>query len=127
MLDAADWLRANINPIKTPRLGSYGLKHMLERATDDYISNGEFIAAALIVGYPHRYRQPNVLFGMSARDVKRITKSRRWPVCADYRPARRAGTRPHQRDRCPLPMPGTQPRCPGPFSYSYSERTCSAG
>ncbi len=76
VLETAAWLRENITPIKTPTVDSYGMKHVMERATHTYVTNGEFIAAALIAGYPFRYVQPNVLFGMSARDVRRVDPAR---------------------------------------------------
>lgn len=69
----ARWLRENIAPITTPTVGSYALKHVVERATGDYLTNGELIAAALVAGYTVAYTEgPNVLMGMSARDVKRL-------------------------------------------------------
>lgn len=75
VLEVAYWLQENITPIATPGVGSYGLKHLVERHLDRYVSNGEAIAAALIVGYPHRYGRttaPNVFFGMSQRDCNRL-------------------------------------------------------
>lgn len=73
VLETAAWLRENVATIKTPTVDSYGMKHVMERATGVYTTNGEFIAAALIVGYPFKYtRGPNLLLGMSARDVNRI-------------------------------------------------------
>lgn len=65
------WLRDNLRPIQTPRWDSYGLKHLVEDQLG-YITNGELIAAALIVGYSYRYRTPNVEFGISARDIRRF-------------------------------------------------------
>jgi hypothetical protein len=73
VLEIAAWLRENIAPIKTPTVGSYGMKHVVERAIGKYVTNGEFIAAALIAGYAFKYTDgPNPLFGMSARDVNRF-------------------------------------------------------
>ena len=78
VMEIVAWLRDNISPIKTPRYNSYGLKHVLERSPGGwYVTNGEFIAAALIAGYPHKYDAPNPLFGMSARDVRRLEKAAR--------------------------------------------------
>ncbi|MGW3933608.1 hypothetical protein ACWECC_36860 [Streptomyces microflavus] len=68
--ETAAWLREKITPIKTPTVSSYTVKHVMERATGRYVTNGELIAAALIVGYTFKYEQPNVLFGMSAWDLK---------------------------------------------------------
>ena len=55
MLEIAAWLRENIAPIKTPTVGSYSMKHVVEGATGDYMTNGELIAAALVAGYPVRF------------------------------------------------------------------------
>ncbi|WP_088283656.1 hypothetical protein [Kineosporia sp. A_224] len=72
IFDTVAWLRDNVTPIKTPAVSSYGMKHVMERTIGVYTTNGEFIAAALIAGYSFKYARPNVLFGMSARDVSRL-------------------------------------------------------
>jgi hypothetical protein len=72
VMETAAWLRENITPIKTPTVSSYTLVYVMEQATGRYIANGGFIAAALVAGYTFKYAQPNVLFGMSARDLKRM-------------------------------------------------------
>jgi len=73
VIEIAGWLQENIAPIKTPTVGSYRLKHVVERAIGEYVANGELIAAALLAGYPFKYTDgPNPLFGMSARDVDRV-------------------------------------------------------
>jgi hypothetical protein len=71
-METAEWLRENITPIKTPTFSSYTVKHVMQRVTGVYVTNGEFIAAALVAGYTFKYDQPNVLFGMSARDLRRM-------------------------------------------------------
>lgn len=74
IFETAEWLRDHLTPIKTPGVNSYRLKHIVERALGRYVTNGEVIAAALIVGYPHHYlgvSSPNLEFGISARDLKR--------------------------------------------------------
>lgn len=78
VLEIATWLRANVTPIKTPKVNSYYMKHVVETAIGRYVSNGQLIAAALIAGYTHQYGtdSPNVGLGMSARDMKRITTMR---------------------------------------------------
>ena len=48
------WLRENITPINTPTASSYGVKHVMERATGRYVTNGVLIAAALIAAYTFR-------------------------------------------------------------------------
>ena len=70
VLRVRDWLLANIVPIKTPTLDSYRMKHVVERAIGEYVTNGDLIAAALMAGYPmSRPHGPNAEFGMSKRDV----------------------------------------------------------
>jgi hypothetical protein len=77
VMETVAWLHENITPIKTPNFSSYSVKHVMERTTGLYVTNGEFIAAALIADYTFRYYQPNVLFGMSARDMKRVQSALR--------------------------------------------------
>lgn len=77
VMETVVWLRENITPIVTPNFSSYSVKHVMEHATGLYVANGEFIAAALIADYTFRYDQPNVLFGMSARDMKRVQSALR--------------------------------------------------
>ena len=78
VLEIAAWLRENIAPIATPSVDSYHMKHVAERAIGEYVTNGEFIAAAVIAGYTFKYTDgPNPLFGMSARDVKRVDTASR--------------------------------------------------
>jgi hypothetical protein len=69
-----DWLGATLPPIKTLNqpVNSYFLKHVAE-GDIGYITNGVFIAAGLIAGYPHRfYSEPNLSFGVSVRALKAI-------------------------------------------------------
>jgi hypothetical protein len=74
VLRVRDWLLANIAPIKTPTLGSYRMKHVVERVIGEYVTNGDLIAAALTAGYPmSRPHGPNAEFGMSKRDVDRAS------------------------------------------------------
>lgn len=76
------WLEANITPRKTidPAAGSYSLKDLAERDLGWYLSNGEFIAAAIIAGYPYRaeFESPNARFGMSARSVSVVRARNRF-------------------------------------------------
>lgn len=70
-----EWLRANIRPIKTPDKGSYGTKHIAENAMGEYVTNGQFIAAALMAGYPMGTPDgPNAAFGMSKKDLDRFPR-----------------------------------------------------
>ena len=70
-MKTALWRRDDVTPIKTSTVGSYGVKDSIERATGEYLPNGVLIASAFIVGYPFRYDQPNVWFGMSQRDLNK--------------------------------------------------------
>ncbi|MFH8453901.1 hypothetical protein ACH4CD_32205 [Streptomyces fungicidicus] len=72
VMETALWLRENVTPIKTSTVGSYGVKDSIERATGEYLPNGVLIASAFFVGYPFRYDQPNVWFGMSQRDLNKL-------------------------------------------------------
>lgn len=73
--EVTTWLLANIAPIRTINRDwtSYQHKHMVERVIGRYVANGEFIAAAIIAGYPYRqesWDSPNVCFAMSSRSVR---------------------------------------------------------
>lgn len=66
------WLSLNISPQCSinGRHSSYGLKHVFEGATGEYCSNGQFIVAALIVGYAADCSHYNVAFAMSERSIR---------------------------------------------------------
>jgi len=57
---------------------SYGLKHVVERDIG-YITNGQFITAAIIAGYKYKKYNgsPNVCFNMSESPWKNIRKRQR--------------------------------------------------
>ena len=57
-----------------PNRNSYGLKHAAERWGKTYIANGELIVAAVFLGFPYHWSGdgPNVLIGVSERDLKRL-------------------------------------------------------
>ena len=71
------WLVKNVKRIKT--VGryrtSYGIKHLAEPELG-YITNGAFIAAALIAEYPAKFDpdSPNVRFGMSERSLRLLER-----------------------------------------------------
>lgn len=79
---AVAWLRENVTPTRTmnQHRTSYGIKH---EAEDDigYVTNGVFIAAGMIAGYPYKIEpgSPNVLFGMSEKSFKEIAERRTSP------------------------------------------------
>ncbi len=73
------WLLKNVAPIKTINRSrtSYGLKHIAENDIG-YITNGVFIAAAIIAGYPYFMdNHPNVCFGMSKKSLSIIDQRQR--------------------------------------------------
>ncbi len=59
--------------INRKALGSYGLKHVVERWADTYIANGCFIAAAAGLGFKLEptdpYGSPNALLNLSSKSV----------------------------------------------------------
>lgn len=67
-----EWLTENVAAIKTPSQDSYSVKGLIERSRGEYITNGDLIAAALIVGYPFKYDASNVIFGMSKADLDKV-------------------------------------------------------
>ena len=72
---ARAWLRTQ-QPRLTlnPHRSSYGLKHIAERATGDYISNGAFIAAVLLEGWKVKRISeisPNARLNISEKGLKR--------------------------------------------------------
>jgi hypothetical protein len=71
------WIVDNIDSRKTINqwAGSYGLKHLAEEEIG-YVANGEFIAAAILEGYPYRRDGygPNATFGMSERSINALRK-----------------------------------------------------
>lgn len=77
-----EWLRENVEATRTPntRRSSYGLKHIAEKDIG-YITNGVFIAAGIIAGYPYKLvpGSPNVHFGMSEKSLKAVEARRDSP------------------------------------------------
>lgn len=78
------WIDTHLTPIKSlnRNITSYGIKHIVERHNhyveggSKYVSNGEFIAAAMIAGYgysvPYTYNDVNVPFTISQRSLNQI-------------------------------------------------------
>ncbi|RNE66798.1 hypothetical protein [Cryobacterium tepidiphilum] len=72
-----DWLLESVSPLKgiNRRRSSYGIKHIAERIRGDYLTNGAFIAGALLAGYVSdvdgtERHERNLHFNMSERDLK---------------------------------------------------------
>lgn len=83
---AADWLieTVPVTPLWEPRDEStdtrrttYGLKHVLESETGIYVSNGEMILAAELVGVPWAVRMPNPPVGISP-DLYYVIRTLAW-------------------------------------------------
>jgi hypothetical protein len=74
-----NWLVEHVEPISSinRKHTSYGLKHI---ASEDigYITNGVFIAAAIVASYPYKVfdDSPNVCFGMSEKSIRRLCTRR---------------------------------------------------
>ena len=69
---------------------SYGLKHLAEHLRGEYLTNGAFIAGALLAGFTSDVTTPdqlarNVHFNMSQRDIQ--LEERRRDALRDGRPA----------------------------------------
>jgi hypothetical protein len=75
---------------------SYGLKHVAERWSGTYISNGAFIAAAYLEGYAIEREGPNALFSLSfTREYRRVRRQRLTGETSDVKPLpRRASSSP---------------------------------
>lgn len=72
-----DLLRANVPVVarlckhaSSYRVGSYNGKHAVEHALNNYVSNGEFIVAALMLGFTWRNDVPNIEFKMNYCDPR---------------------------------------------------------
>lgn len=77
-----EWIDGNLTPQRTinRRHSSYGLKHIAERETG-YISNGQFIVAALLCGYrmeskPHYNPSFNITEASIQRTIRRLDASK---------------------------------------------------
>ena len=66
---AKNWIKQHCWERKTMNwnLSSYRLKHNMERETGTYVSNGNFIKAAVLLGYRMRSDYPNCIFNMSIK------------------------------------------------------------
>jgi len=81
----ANWMGVHMEPIKTinKKNSSYGLKHLVEHfVPGTYVSNGQFVCAALVVGF-NMMIDPNCdlnpRFGISEKSIKRIRSVRVGP------------------------------------------------
>jgi hypothetical protein len=84
-LDRLTEIEAILAPIRKTKnvsgrwgLGSYGLKHTVEKSlTDKYCTNGELICVALHLGFPFTRCGPNASLGMFMKDVKALRAENR--------------------------------------------------
>lgn len=60
LTDIKGYIAAELSKRKTINLkhSSYGLKHKCEKYLEKYVSNGQFIASMILVGY--RYKQDGI-------------------------------------------------------------------
>lgn len=74
------WIKSNLSPSKSInyRHSSYNLKHLAERETG-YVSNGQFIVAALLLGYRMGSVFYSPSFNISESSIKR-THQRLYPI-----------------------------------------------
>lgn len=81
VIEIAEWVAANLRSQRKVNTHhtSYGLKHVVERATGQYVANGEFIAAALMVGLKHKISEnsPNVQFAITEDSIRSVDPRRR--------------------------------------------------
>ena len=73
-----DWLKnKTIKKTLNKNISSYGIKHILERELDTYVSNGCFIAAVIHLGIPY-YRipeSPNIFIPIASREFYKNIKA----------------------------------------------------
>lgn len=71
-----EWIGRNLSPSKgiNRRHTSYGLKHIAEREIG-YRSNGQFILAALLLGYRSDFCGLNVHFNFTEDSIKRADRT----------------------------------------------------
>ncbi|GFE71957.1 hypothetical protein [Chroococcus sp. FPU101] len=64
--------------IKTPSVGSYRLKHLIENDMGEYISNGALLVAVIARSIPYKPypSSPNAAIAISKNDQRRLQKKR---------------------------------------------------
>lgn len=77
---AVEWITNNLEPAQkiNEDVNSYGLKHYAEKEIGSYISNGVFIAAAMMCGYQWLRSapdSPNAHINISKKLVKALRKT----------------------------------------------------
>jgi hypothetical protein len=73
-----NWLKGKkLKKTLNKNISSYGIKHILERELDTYVSNGCFIAAVIHLGIPY-YRipeSPNIFIPIASREFYKNIKA----------------------------------------------------
>jgi hypothetical protein len=73
------WLQDFYKPNKSMKnlIGSYGLKHLVEKYYDDYVSNGSFVTAAKYLRLKAREFKddPNIYLPFSKKKLKEYNKN----------------------------------------------------
>jgi hypothetical protein len=62
---------------RSPTINSYAMKHLVERAIGQYLSNGDIICACVFLGFPVKSWEddyPNVMIGVATRDLRRLAR-----------------------------------------------------
>lgn len=75
-----NWILSFVEPSRmiSGKHSSYGLKHIVERYDGDYIGNGEFIYAAILLGYRFEQFGPNALFNMNFKKWECFLKGKKY-------------------------------------------------
>lgn len=63
-----EWLKARRKTI-TPKVGSYGLKHTIQKQLGFYVSNGHLLVATIGLDFPYKKNGINALIGINKRDI----------------------------------------------------------
>ncbi|WP_186775983.1 hypothetical protein [Rubripirellula reticaptiva] len=73
------WLEKRVTPRKTPSIGSYAIKHAVERWSGRYIPNGAAIIGVYLAGFPQYcegYACPlNTDVGISLPSYRRLPEA----------------------------------------------------
>ena len=90
------WIKGNILKRKTPLFGSssYGLKHVMTRATGIYVTNNQFKEAMLLCGFkPVDDRLVNWNFCISKKSPVYHKHYQRKPYCNEIIPGNKIGNK----------------------------------
>ena len=80
-----EWLkRREISKRINYATGSYGIKHIVEKEFNTYVSNGCFIAAVIHLGIPYstsKRTKPNIYVAISTKEIRKYLEEEKrvWP------------------------------------------------